>query len=92
MRIHKVNIAIDFNSIHVPNSYYVKPKEVSKSTNYNFSKHKQQAIDMQRMVTTQNTQMNQENQIISQACSILLCSYVTNLNDSKFKNCNVYFN
>ena len=29
MRIHKVNIAIDLNSIYVPSSYYVKPKEVN---------------------------------------------------------------
>lgn len=33
-------------------------KKFLSTTNYNPSKHKQQAIDMQRMVTIQNTQMN----------------------------------
>lgn len=58
MRIYKINRAVDLNSIFVPSSYYVKPKEVSSTTNYNSFKHKQQAIDMQRMITTQNTQMD----------------------------------
>lgn len=47
------------NSIYVPNSYYGKKQnKFLSTTNYNSSKHKQQAIDMQRMVTIQNTQMN----------------------------------